>query len=84
MKRLFAIEYELSSPTISPPKPLTYADFACLAILLSSQEKLFPSKALNEVLVIVISDPKLTQTSGRLVESINAACSSRAGNVLAA
>jgi hypothetical protein len=36
------------------------------------------------VIVKVIEDPKPNQTSERLVESINAACSSTAGKVLAA
>jgi hypothetical protein len=43
-----------------------------------------PSRVLNEVLVKVVDDPKPSQTSGRLVESINAARSSKAGKVLAA
>jgi hypothetical protein len=43
-----------------------------------------PSRALKEVLVKVIDQAKPSQTSGRLVESINAARSSRAGKVLAA
>jgi hypothetical protein len=43
-----------------------------------------PSKALKEVLVKVVDDPKPSQTSGRLVESINTAYSSKAGEMLAA
>ncbi len=43
-----------------------------------------PSKALKEVLVKVVEDPKPSQTSRRLVESINAARSNRVGKVLAA
>jgi hypothetical protein len=42
-----------------------------------------PSKALKKVPVKVVDDPKPSQTSGRLVESINAARSSKAGKVLA-
>ncbi len=84
LKRLLAIEKKLSALAALPPKPLTYTDFTCLAIPFSTQEKPVPSRALREVLVKVIRNLKPTQTSGRLVESINAARSSRAGKVLAA
>jgi hypothetical protein len=63
---------------------LTYADSAHLAIALDTQEMSVPGRAFKEVLVNVIGDPKPTQTSGRLVETINVARSSRAGRVLAA
>ncbi len=43
-----------------------------------------PSRALKQVLVKVVDDPKPSQTSGRLVESLNAAGWSKAGKVLAA
>jgi hypothetical protein len=43
-----------------------------------------PSRALKKVLVKVIDNPKPSKTSGRLVKSINAAHSSKAGKVLAA
>jgi hypothetical protein len=43
-----------------------------------------PSRALKEVLVKVVEDPKPSQASERLVESINATRSSKAGKVLAA
>jgi hypothetical protein len=43
-----------------------------------------PSRALKEVSVKVAEDPKPTQTSGLLVESINAASSSQPGTILAA
>jgi hypothetical protein len=65
-------------------RPSTYADSACLALPCRAQEKPVPRRVLKEVLVKVIKDAQLTQTSGRLVESINAACFSRAGKVLAA
>jgi hypothetical protein len=68
LKRLSAVEKKLSAPASLPPKPLTYADSACLAMHLRTQDKYVPSRALKEVLVKVIGDPKLTQTSGRLVE----------------
>ncbi len=67
-----------------PQKPLTYADSTRYALAHSTQEKPVPSRALKEVLVKVIKDPRPSQTSGRLVESINAAQSNRAGKVLAA
>ncbi len=67
-----------------PPIPSTYADSARLPQAHSTSEKLLPSRALNEVSVKVIVNPKLSQTSRRLVESINAARSSRASKALAA
>jgi hypothetical protein len=47
-------------------------------------EKLVPSRALKEVTVKVMNDPKPCQTSERLVDSINAARSTTLGKVLAA
>ncbi len=67
-----------------PLKPSTYAYSAHLALAHSTQEKPVPSRALKEVLVKVVDDPKPSQTSGRLVEPINDTCSNRAGKVLAA
>jgi hypothetical protein len=67
-----------------PAKPYTYTEHACLALSQIVVEKPVPGRALKEVTVTVIVDPKLTQTSQRLVESINAARSSKAGKVLAA
>jgi hypothetical protein len=61
-----------------------YADFARLAPPNSAHERPVPGRALKEVIVKVIGDPKPNQTSERLVQSINAACSSMAGKVLAA
>jgi hypothetical protein len=84
MKKLSDIEKIIFAPPAFPPKPLTYADSSRLALAHSTQEKPVPSRALKEVLVKVVDDPKPRQTSGRLVESINAACSSKAGKVLAA
>jgi hypothetical protein len=43
-----------------------------------------PSRALEVVLVKVVDNPKPSQTSGRLIELINAASSSKAAKVLAA
>ncbi len=42
-----------------------------------------PSRALKEVFVKVVKDPKPSRTTQRLVESINAAHSSRTSKVLA-
>ncbi len=84
LKSLSAIKKKLSTHAPLSPKPTTYADSARLAAPLSTQEKPVSSRAPKKVLVKVIGDPKPTQTSGRLVESINAARSSRAGQVLAA
>jgi hypothetical protein len=67
-----------------PPKPLTYANSARLALAHSTQDKPVPSWELKEVLVKVVDDPKPSQTSRRLVESINAARMSKAGRVLVA
>jgi hypothetical protein len=66
------------------PKPYTYANHARLAPPQIVHEKSVPGRALKEVTVTVIGDPKPSQTIKRLVESINAACSSKAGKVLAA
>jgi hypothetical protein len=49
---------KLSAPVTHPPKPLTYNDFARLAIPISTHEKPIPRRALKEVLVKVIDDPK--------------------------
>ncbi len=75
---------KLSTHATLLPKSTTYADSARFAAPLSTQEKPVPSRALKEVLVKVIGDPKPTQTSGRLVESINAARSSKASRALVA
>ncbi len=48
------------------------------------QEKTVPCSALKEVTVKIMGDPKPSQTTERLVESINAACSSNVGKVLRA
>jgi hypothetical protein len=84
MKRLSAIENKLSAPTAMLLKPSTYADHARLAPSQIVHEEPFPGRALNEVTVKVIVDPKPSQTSERLVKSINAARSSKAGKVIAA
>ncbi len=84
LKKLSDIEKKISAPPAFPQKPSTYADSARLALTHSTQEKPVPSRALKEELVKVVDDAKLSQTSGRSVESINAAHSSKAGKVLAA
>jgi hypothetical protein len=66
------------------PKTSTYADHARLALFQSVHEKPVPGIALKEVMVKVIGDPKPSQTSERLVESINAAHASKSGKVLVA
>jgi hypothetical protein len=83
LKKLSNIEKKISAPPAFPQKPSTYADSARLALTHSTLEKPVPSRALKEVLVKVVNDAKLSQTSGRLVKSINAARSSKAGKVLA-
>jgi hypothetical protein len=60
------------------------ADQARKAAPQGAQEKHVPGRAFKEVIEKVIEDPKPPQTSGKLVESINAACSNKAGKVLAA
>jgi hypothetical protein len=84
LKKLSNIEKKISAPRAFPQKPRTYADSARLALTHSTREKPVSSRALKEVLVEVVDDAKPSQTSGRLVESINAARSSKAGKVLAA
>jgi hypothetical protein len=64
--------------------PSTYADHTCLTPSQIVHEKPVPGRALKEVTVKVIVDPKPSQTSEKLVESINAAHSSKAGKVIAA
>ncbi len=84
LKKLSNIEKKISAPPALPQKPSTYAHSARLALAHSTHEEPVPSRALKEVLVKVVDDPKPSRTSGRLVESINAARSSKAGKVLAA
>ncbi len=82
LKRLSAIEKWLSTPPACLPKPPTYADLARLAPPNIAHEKTVPSSALKEVTVKIMGDPKPSQTSERLVKSINAARSSNAGKGL--
>jgi hypothetical protein len=84
LKKLSDIEKGISAPLALILKPSTYANSACLVLDHSTKEKPVPSRVLKEVLGKVVDDPKHSQTSGRLVESINAARSSKAGKVLAA
>ncbi len=75
-KQLFA----LSAPLLKTP---FLPDQARKAAPQGAHEKPVPGRALKEVTVKVIDDPKPSQTSERLVESINASHSSKAGKVLA-
>jgi hypothetical protein len=84
LKRLSAPEKKLSAPTAMQPKLSAYADCALLAPSQSALEKALPGRALNEVTVTVGDSLKLSQTSERLVESVNAAHFSKAGKVPAA
>jgi hypothetical protein len=84
MKRLSAIEKKLSALTAMLPIPSTYADHTRLAPSQSDHEKPVPGRALNEVTVKDIGDPKPPQMSERLVKSMDAAHSSKANKVLAA
>ncbi len=83
MKRLFVIEKKLFALTAMLPKLPTYEDRARLALSRSILEKPVPGRALKEVTVTVLDDPKPSQASQRLVESMNAARSRKAGKVLA-
>ncbi len=67
LKKLSDIEKQISAPPALPQKPSTYADSDCPALAHSTQEKPVPSRALKEVLVKVVNDPKPSQTSRRLV-----------------
>ncbi len=57
----------------------SYADLARLAPYQGAHEKPVPTRALKEVTVKVIEDPKPSQTSEQLVESLDAVRSSRPG-----
>jgi hypothetical protein len=78
------IEMKLSAHTAVQAGPLSYADQACLALLPNICEKHVPSRVLKEMTLKVIDEPKPNQTSEWLIESINAAHSSKADKVLAA
>jgi hypothetical protein len=71
----------LSAPLLKAP---SYADQACKAAPQGAHGKPVSSRAPKEVIVKVIEDSKPPQTSGRLVEYINAMHSSKAVKVLAA
>ncbi len=75
---------EIATQPATPLEAWTYADHVCLSPSQVSNEKPVPSRALREEMVKVVDDPKLSQTGGRLVESINAARSTKAGKVVAA
>jgi glutathione S-transferase len=84
LTRLASIEKRLSASPLTSQKQLTYADSARAPAPAPSQERLVPGRALKEVTVQVLSDPKPSQTIERLVESINAAQSNMSGKVPAA
>jgi hypothetical protein len=65
-------------------KASSYTDQVCIAAPLGAQEKRVPVRALKEATVKVIGDTNPTQTSEKLMESINAMHSSKANKVLAA
>ncbi len=83
LKKLSAIEKILSTPPADFHKLTSYADFVHLALPHKFQEKPVLSRALNEVLVTVVEDPKSAQTSGRLLESITTTHASQPGKVIA-
>jgi hypothetical protein len=83
LKRLIAIEKKLSDPQVYQQKPATYVDSTCLAPPQGAHEKQVPSRALKGVTVRVIVEAKPSETSEKLVESINAVCSSKSGKDLA-
>jgi hypothetical protein len=84
LKRLISIEKRLLGSPLTPQKLPSYADSARHATPATVQEKPAPGRALKEATVHVLSDPKPSQTSKRLVEFINAARSNKSGKVLAA
>jgi hypothetical protein len=84
LQKLSDIEKQLSSTAAALQKPLSYADQARLAPPPAVHEKAVPSRALREVTVKIVGDPEPSQTSVRLVESINAARSTKTGKVIAA
>lgn len=63
LRKLSAIEWKLSAPTAALPRPMSYADQARLAPPQNVHEKPVPSRALKEMTVKVIDDPKPNQTS---------------------
>jgi hypothetical protein len=83
-KQLAVLEKKIAAQPTALLKPSTYADHARLTPSQVFYKKPVPGRALSEVMVKVVDDPKLSQTSGQLVESINAARSTKAGKVVAA
>ncbi len=83
-KELYAIKKSISARSAPLLQAPSYADQAQKAGPQGTQEKPVPSRALKEVTVKVIEDQKPSQTSERLVESINAAGLSKADKILAA
>jgi hypothetical protein len=83
-KQLTVLEKKIAAQPAALLKPSTYADHARLSPSQVFHEKPVLSRALREVTVKVVDDSKPIQTSGRLVESINAVRSTKANKVVAA
>jgi hypothetical protein len=83
-KQLVVLEKKIAAQPAALLKPSIYADHARLSPSQVFHKKPVPHWALEEVMVKVVDDSKPSQTSGQLVESINAARSTKAGKVVAA
>jgi hypothetical protein len=83
-KQLAVLEKKIAAQPAALLKLSTYADHARLSLSQAFHKKPVPSRALREEMVKVVDDPNPSQTSGRLVESINAARFTKAGKVVAA
>ncbi len=83
-KQLTVLEEKSATQPATLLKPSTNANDACLSPSQVFHEKPDPSRALREVIVKVVDNPKPSKTSEQLVESINAARSTKAGKVVAA
>ncbi len=84
LKELSAIKKSISALHVLLLQAPLYAYQACKAAPKGAHEKPVTGRALKEERVRVIKDLKPSQTSEWLVESNNAACSSKAGKLLAA
>jgi 2-oxoglutarate dehydrogenase complex dehydrogenase (E1) component-like enzyme len=84
LKELSSIKKSISTLSRQLLQAPSYADQARKSAPQAAHEKPVSGRALKEVTVKVIDVPKPSQTSERLIESINAARSSKAGKVLAA
>jgi hypothetical protein len=79
-----AIEKRLSALSALLLKAASNADQTCKAAPRGTHEKPVLGRALEEVTLEVIEDPKPSHATERLVKTINAAHSSKASKVLAA